>query len=93
MTALGWIVALVAGVVVALVIRALVFPRCRFPGDSIGLVVTGAVGGAVGGVLIPTGLAGVVLGGLNILAAVLIAALLTLLTGSLWCCPNPNHHR
>lgn len=95
MTALGWIVAIIAGIVVALLIRAIVFPRCSFPGDLVGLVVTGAVGGAVGGALIPPSLGGAWLGGLNIVAAILIAAVLTLLIGAVSCGrgDHHDHHR
>ncbi|HEY8416306.1 MAG TPA: hypothetical protein VIK99_11115 [Thermaerobacter sp.] len=86
MSALGWIVAIIAGVVVALVVRAIVFPRCQFPGDTLGLVVTGVVGGALGGALMPSSLVGVLLGGLNVVASILVAAAFTLLIGAICCC-------
>jgi len=86
MTLLGWLAAIVVGVLVALLVRGIVFPRWDFPGATLGLAFTGAVGGALGGALIPAGVVGWLVGGLNLVAAILVAAAFTLLIGAICCC-------
>ncbi|HEY8394094.1 MAG TPA: hypothetical protein VIK92_04765 [Thermaerobacter sp.] len=85
MTSLGWLIAIIVGVAVALVVRAIIL-RCRFSGDTLWLGVTGAVGGVLGAALVPASVGRVVLGGANILGAILIAAALVLVLGAICCC-------
>ena len=75
----GWVGTIIAGIVVGWLIGAYTLPNRNYPGGMWGYVITGVIGG-IGGAFIP-GNWGWTLGAANMIAAIVVAALLTYVVG------------
>ncbi|PZN08260.1 MAG: GlsB/YeaQ/YmgE family stress response membrane protein [Bacillota bacterium] len=79
MGVLGWVGAIVAGLILGGLIGQYAVPGRQFPGGLAGALASGAIGGVLGA-LIP-GNWGWTLDGANMVAAILVAAVLTWVVG------------